>query len=656
LFQCVLKLACIQSAFLISVGCSGNRISTPAASDGPIESVIGPAQDGGGNDGWIGDAVLETTSEDILDTNVPDISADQRAVQLQEVSLPDSISSVGFVDADVTLDLDVDANSLGIIGLSCDTRGALACSSTDPKQSMICRSNGWQVLSTCGDQQRCDRTSGTCADISPACLAHDSGYSFCNPNGTLSTCGPDLVTLVTIPCSGICQAGICQADRCGDGKIQGIEACDDGNTIVADGCEPDCTRTEVIQLAAGLTQSCVLFKSGYVRCWGGNDHGQLGLATKQDLSSSQPYQLGPINLGLPAVFLAAGYRHVCALMADESVQCWGRNDFGQLGLGHANDIGDDEVPTIAISKVLLGKSVKQIAAGGDTTCALLEDASVRCWGHNDFGQLGLGHTNNIGDDEPPTADNAQVTLGGTPTAIATSGDHTCALLTTNQIRCWGLNQQGELGIGSTDNVGDNELPTAVAPIVYRDPAPILGLSAGGAHTCINMVSLVFGPDYKCWGYDGDGSLGLGWIEDDPLKLADDWATSSWQFSVMQLVCGVQHTCVLLGSHELRCIGLNDYAQLGLPSMATVGVTAPPNFGVPVDFGKAANGTDIYATQFATGSYHNCALLNTGQIRCWGMNKDGQLGLGYKSPEPSGFVGGTPDTTPGKLPSVQILPP
>ena len=544
---------------------------------------------------------------------------------------------------------------LASAGATCAAPGLLACAGVNQQQVLICSNGVWTVRLTCDVNQRCDSTSGRCADIVSGCTSQEPGYAFCDAN-TLKVCGLDLVTVASIACCGRCDAGVCETPRCGDGLVQAPEECDDGNTTPADGCENDCKRTVIVQLAAGWTHSCALFASGGVRCWGGNDRGQLGLGTNEDLSAKHPFELGPIGLGAPATSLAAGYRHTCALMAGGSVQCWGRNDFGQLGLGHANDIGDDEVPTAAVSKVPLGATAKLIAAGGDSTCTLLADNSLRCWGRNDFGQLGLGHTDNIGDDELPTAANAQVSLGGTPTALALAGDHDCALLDTNGIRCWGRNDLGQLGIGSTSNIGDNELPSTTTPITFIEKGPIVGLTAGGDHTCVQIDSTAFGSLSSCWGYNGDGSLGVASFDEKPLALAGDWPPGSWGFPIVRLVCGAKHTCLLLSSHDLRCFGLNDYAQLGLPRLGPLGTNAPPNNAAPIDFGLDSKGIPAYATLFATGSYHNCALLNTGEVRCWGMNLDGQLGLAFTSPAPTGYLGGAPDTVPGKLPAVEILPP
>ena len=184
----------------------------------------------------------------------------------------------------------------------------------------------------------------------------------------------------------------------------------------------------MIALTAGASHTCALLREGLVRCWGDNSVGQLGLGTTANLSGQPPYKNGLVPLGAAAVALTAGDSHTCALMANQSVRCWGANADGQLGLGNTNTIGDDEVPDATHAAVPLGAKATAVAAGGNDTCAILQDGSLRCWGLNDYGQLGLGNTNTIGDDEVPSAAVAEVSLGDATAAVAAGGEHTCALL------------------------------------------------------------------------------------------------------------------------------------------------------------------------------------------------------------------------------------
>jgi cysteine-rich repeat protein len=537
-------------------------------------------------------------------------------------------------------------------GDPCNSPGTLSCDAANPQQTLICRTGAWSARETCTGTQRCEHATGVCTEIAAACGGRAPGASFCDGD-VLMRCSADLVTVTSTACCGRCAAGACLEPSCGDGKLESPEPCDDGNATPADGCERDCAASAIVQLAAGWTHSCALLKTGQVRCWGGNDHGQLGLATKMNLATRKPFQLGPIELGGAAVFLAAGYRHTCALMTDGSVQCWGSNMRGQLGLGHTNDVGDDEPPLPAASRVPLGKPAKEIAAGGDTTCALLDDDTVRCWGRNDFGQLGLGHTQDVGDGEIPSASAADVPIGGRPIALAVAQDHACALLDVNQVRCWGRNDLGQLGLGHTRNIGDDELPSTSGTVSYLDNGPLVAITAGGFHTCVREESSVLGSISRCWGYNGDGSLCVGYTEAKPTARGNEWPYMYWFSPIVRLAAGAEHMCVLLNNETFRCCGGNEVAQLGLSNIASLGDNEPPDTGPPVDFGAGAT-RPAFPVLFATGALHNCALLDTGSVRCWGMNADGQVGLGYASTSPFGYVGGDAASIPARLPSVAVF--
>ncbi len=163
------------------------------------------------------------------------------------------------------------------------------------------------------------------------------------------------------------------------------------------------------------------------------------------------------------------------MLTTGNVRCWGDNTFGQLGLGNNENVGDNELAT---TNVNLGTTATAITAGQFHTCALLTGGAVRCWGDNSSGQLGLGNTDNIGDNELPTTN---VNLGGaTALAVAAGGAHTCALLNTGAVRCWGWNFFGALGLGNQSNIGDDELPTtnvnlggATATAIVGGDLPIL---------------------------------------------------------------------------------------------------------------------------------------------------------------------------------------
>jgi hypothetical protein len=163
--------------------------------------------------------------------------------------------------------------------------------------------------------------------------------------------------------------------------------------------------------------------------------------------------------------LDSGGAHTCSIEAG-AVRCWGLGFSGQLGYGNTNSIGDNE-PAGAGGRVNLGtgRTATALSAGEFHTCALLDNGSVRCWGFNGDGRLGLGHELDIGDNETPDSVPAvNLGIGRTATAISAGGAHTCAILNTGAVLCWGFGEDGRLGYGDEATIGDDEEPGALAPV------------------------------------------------------------------------------------------------------------------------------------------------------------------------------------------------
>lgn len=222
------------------------------------------------------------------------------------------------------------------------------------------------------------------------------------------------------------------------------------------------TVAGAVRIAAGEDHTCALVNDGTVVCWGRGLDGRLGNRGTVDIGDNEAPSVTPLSLGGAVGELAVGYTHSCALLTTGEVRCWGDNQFGQLGLGHVRDIGDDELPSTS-PVVALSGSARHIAAGKSHTCALLVDGTVQCWGRSDHGQLGYANTATIGDDEDPAVAGT-VALGMTATAIAAGGDHSCAILADRTARCWGFGNEGGLGLGSDEDIGDDETPGSTAPI------------------------------------------------------------------------------------------------------------------------------------------------------------------------------------------------
>jgi alpha-tubulin suppressor-like RCC1 family protein len=214
----------------------------------------------------------------------------------------------------------------------------------------------------------------------------------------------------------------------------------------------------VQSVASGWTNICVVLESGSVRCWGHGSDGQTG-----DSGVTSPSETGPnIRVGGPSKQVVTGYWHTCALLRNGHVRCWGTLDKGRLGYGYGGSQSSyDPVNKGDVS--IGGGRVVQITAGESHTCALLQSGRVRCWGDNEHGQLGYVHRPNVGLRDT-AASVGDVNVGGKVTQISAGGNHTCALLDTGRVRCWGENSYGQLGYGHKRDIGDDEVPASAGDV------------------------------------------------------------------------------------------------------------------------------------------------------------------------------------------------
>jgi alpha-tubulin suppressor-like RCC1 family protein len=388
---------------------------------------------------------------------------------------------------------------------------------------------------------------------------------------------------------------------------------------------------------ADATHVCALRSDGAVVCWGSNERGQLGQGSMLPLGD-QPGEvaaLAPVDLGSSraAVRLAVGAVHTCALLDDDSVKCWGGNYRGQLGLEDNVARGDgegqmgDALPAVNLG---IGRAVRAIAAGTDFTCAVLDDQSVKCWGFNIDGELGLGDTQNRGWNEGDMGDALpRVDLGAGKRAVtlAAGFTHTCALLDDGAVKCWGVGTGGQLGLGDTAARGDGpgEMGEALPAVDLGAGRKAVAIAAGSGRSC----ALLDDGRVKCWGSNENGELGLGDTEsrgDSPGEMGDALpAVDLGQGrTAVGLVSGGYHVCALLDDSAVKCWGQGLWGQLGLGDGLSRG-DEPSEMGdalPPIDLGTRRTPVGI-----AAGRGLSCALLDTDEVKCWGENFYGSLGLG-----------------------------
>ena len=243
----------------------------------------------------------------------------------------------------------------------------------------------------------------------------------------------------------------------------------------------------VSAIAVGGSHSCAVMTGGGIKCWGDNANGQIGDGTLTDRLI--PVDVSGLTSGISAI--SAGHWHTCALSSGGGVKCWGENYYGQLGDG-ANT--NRSLPADVSG---LTSGVSAVSAGGYYTCALSTGGGLKCWGQNDFGQLGDGTT---------TSRWTPVAVSGLTSgvsAVSGGGYHACALTTGAGLKCWGENDQGQLGDRTT-------FRRSIPVDVFGLTSGVSAVSAGGEHSC----ALTTGAGIKCWGENDRGQLGDGTTTDN----------------------------------------------------------------------------------------------------------------------------------------------
>lgn len=392
---------------------------------------------------------------------------------------------------------------------------------------------------------------------------------------------------------------------------------------VTTGCETKCaTHASLDQVVAGAHCTCILWDDHTFRCWGSAEDQCTGWGAQNIFNigdDETPASVGDVPASFTLADLSLGF-HSCVVTSNGDVRCWGDDSEGQLGRGKSADLMYPGGASDAVD-VSLGASAQAVVVGDRFSCALTKQHSVRCWGTNDAGQLGYGHTMNIGDDEPPGVA-GDISLGDVVVQLVAGDGHACALLASGEVRCWGrgsfegLQAGGMLGYGNLDNIGDDELPSSVEPVVL--PGPAARLDAGGSHTC----AVLRDGQFICWGVNTYGQLGLGHTK----PIGDDETPTPAGLVVLaspvvDLALYANGTCVLLDTGKVHCWGSGLAGSHGLGNVETMGDNELAADLPALDLGEEE------IVQIAAGGAHVCARARTETLWCWGANHSGQLGLG-----------------------------
>jgi len=395
--------------------------------------------------------------------------------------------------------------------------------------------------------------------------------------------------------------GSCDYDLDDDGVLDADEilGCTDSaaNNYNSEATDADdsCVFSEVT-IAAGERHTCAILDDGSVSCWGRNNYGELGDGTTTNRNT--PTQISSLGADRTGVALTGGAHHTCAILDDGSVSCWGDNEYGQLGDGTTTNRNT----TTQTSSLGTDRTAVAITAGAIHTCALLDDGSVSCWGYNGYGSLGDGTTTN----RNTTTQTSSLGTDRTGVAIAAGRYHTCAILDDGSVSCWGDNEYGQLGDGTSTQ---RNTPTQTSSLGTDRTA--VAITAGAYHTC----AILDDGSVSCWGQNNLGQLG----DETTANRNTPTQTSSLgtDRTAVAIAAGSSHTCAILDDGSVSCWGFNGNGRLG------DGTTT--NSNTPTQ--TSSLGTDRTAVAIAAGLYHTCVILDDGSASCWGYNGQGQLGDG-----------------------------
>ncbi len=344
----------------------------------------------------------------------------------------------------------------------------------------------------------------------------------------------------------------------------------------------------VVQISAGTDEACAVLEGGTVDCWGVVSQFNDGPSYT---GTDTPTPLSGIS-GIQQIAVGGGY--VCAIAGGGGVECWGQNSVDQLGSGEP----ESSTSPLAVPNI---ENAIQLTAGEFNACALIAGGSIKCWGQNYSGELGDGVS---GQEYSGVVSVKGITDA---TQIATGNGTSCATLRGGAVKCWGLNETGELDISTSST------SHASAPVTLSGLSGVKQVNVGQTNAC----ALQLKGTVECWG-------------DNNLRGNDFWvdAVLSYYPNVYRIsnLTGVasistaiasgtsQYSCALLKNASLECWGINNEGELGNGETGSVGTPSG------VDQLKSV-------AEVSTGGATTCALLNQGTVDCWGLNLFGELGIG-----------------------------
>ena len=448
------------------------------------------------------------------------------------------------------------------------------------------------------------------------CALKDSGDAFCwgmdyyesynGDSGWVYRAEPELIGHITDP-KGIYSNGghTCMLSNSGIAMCWGLGGSGqlgDGEAIDQQYPVQVSNLSNITSLALGEYHTCAITgetesQPQKLWCWRDHSRGQLGIDLNTPIDNSKPIEVTELS-GIP-IEIAAGWEHTCAIVQNEginSVQCWGYNQEGQLGIGNTTSMN---FPT----DVTGTSGAIKISAGESFTTILTNSGKIKTWGANTEGQLGNGFF--FRRQLPIHLDH----LSDSIKDVVSGENHACALTQTGDVYCWGGNLHGQLGNGTT-------VYSATPVKVVGIEGNVTSLSAGIFHNCAKLES----NEIKCWGYNINGILGTDNMEETNLSIPEfviDPETELPLTGIEKISTGGWHNCVLMENGVIKCWGSDLFGQLGIE---------PPVDSYLIPYPVEVPFTGIF-TDVTVGMDHSCAVASDGNAYCWGVNYNGELGIG-----------------------------
>jgi alpha-tubulin suppressor-like RCC1 family protein len=518
----------VLAGLLLMTGCFG--VTSGAGGDADAESRADSSSPSGRSDGSRGAPAAETDASDATrdagidaPTHTPEAGVDG------STSKPDADASTGNPGPDAVADA-VASSDGGTDGSAADGC-AFACGGkcVDPETDVNnCGACGTVCLVLC--------SRGQCAVVTAVSA------------GLGSACG--LVSGGAVECWGDNYGG-----ALGTGSSTAPDACPDGPCSSTPVAVTGVTNATSVSL--GISSGCALLSDGTVDCWGDNVDGQLGSGSTTGPDDCGGFACGPTPAsvaGLSGVSaLSFGGSGGCARLSGGAVQCWGLNGSGELGVGDSTGpeacaASETCSPTPVVVPALTG--VTTVAIGVVSSCALLSDGTVECWGSNIFGQLGSGTATGpeLCGGEPCSTTPVPVAGLAGVTAVSVGWLSACAVLSDGTVDCWGAS------LGNAGPETCSGLACSTTPVPVSGLSGVTSVSVGMGSAC----AVLSDGTVDCWGENEFGQLGNGGTvtSSSPLPvtgLAD----------VSSVSVGLHFTaCAVVSGGNVKCWGDNEFGQLG----------------------------------------------------------------------------------------------